>query len=96
MITSALNINVLMHHSREAGPILRMIMGLSLLPAAAIKSTFHDILLEINRIHDTTLRRLLRTFHRGYVWNFWISKIGPDRMSVFGLPHKSNNACEVI
>lgn len=80
----------------EASRILRQIMALPLLPPKDIKLQFHELLFDINHIHDTQVRRLLRRFHRNYVFDFWMKKIGPDRISVYALPHKSNNAVESL
>jgi uncharacterized membrane-anchored protein YjiN (DUF445 family) len=80
---------------KEAKLIFRQIMALSLLPAGDIKKQYKRLLVTVNRLHDTQMRRKLRAFLETYIRKFWLEKIGPQRMSVYGLPHKSNNACEV-
>jgi hypothetical protein len=81
---------------REAKLIFRQVMALALLPKEEIRKQYQRILKSVNLLHDNKMRRKIRDFMKNYVRAFWIDQIGPKRFSVYGIPHKSNNCCEVI
>ena len=77
--------------------ILRRVMCLPILPASKICEQV-DLLYSsaIEQVEDDVASDLLRTYFDEYVIGFWIRKIGPARMSVYGCGQKTNNATEVL
>lgn len=48
------------------------------------------------KIHEKRDRDLMLNFHNNYMKKFWILKIRPERFSVFGSQHKTNNCEEAL
>lgn len=40
------------------------------------------------------INEVMRNFLMGYIYNYWFIQIGPQRMSVFGQDHRTNNYLE--
>ena len=81
---------------KEAKLIFRQVMALALLPKEEIRNQYVRILRSVNLLHDNKMRRKIRTFLLQYIRGFWIDHIGPRKLSVYGITHKSNKCCEVI
>ena len=80
---------------QEVRHILRRIMCLPLLPAHKITEQVDFLLInDIQQTKDPRAKELLSQLMTDYIINFWIRKIGPSRMSVWGCPDKTNNGCE--
>lgn len=75
--------------------IIRKVMSLPILPADKIADQV-DLLLttSVLNIADKKGKALITAFFFDYLIPFWIEKIGPSRLSVYGCPDKTNNACE--
>lgn len=74
--------------------ILRMYMALALLPHREMKTQAKNIKRKVNDLQDQHLRRQLKIFHAQYISGFWMKKVSPQMISVYGLSHKSNNALQ--
>ena len=77
--------------------ILRKVMTLPILPASKICEQIDRLFhIALKQVLDQEAQDLLITFFEEYLISFWIKKIGPSRLSVFGCPDKTNNATEIL
>ncbi|KAG8275031.1 hypothetical protein J6590_094879 [Homalodisca vitripennis] len=76
----------------EAAKTLQMLMSLALLPAERIALGLRVI------AHYSVLHSLAARFRilLRYMENFWMRMVGANRFSVFGEPHRTNNALEAF
>ena len=83
--------------NKKVERILRRVLCLPILPASKIVDQV-DMLYSssIEQVEDEEAKVLLRSFFDEYVIRFWIKKIGPARLSVFGCGQKTNNGTEVL
>ncbi|XP_063901315.1 uncharacterized protein LOC135120914 [Zophobas morio] len=82
------NYLVVINTNQDARCVLKMLMVLPLLPAAEIEEGLTDIKY-FARARQINLSRLIQ-----YVKRFWMRRIGVDRISVSGLPRRTNNNIE--
>ena len=77
--------------------ILRKIMTLPILPASKICEQIDRLYhISLKQVMDPEAHVLLVNFFEEYLIPFWVKKIGPSRLSVFGCPDKTNNATEIL
>ena len=70
---------------------------LPLLPVNEIVPEMRRIKEKIHRqIQERADRELMLNFHNNYMKKFWILKIRPERFSVFGSKHRTNNCAESL
>ncbi|KAG8334975.1 hypothetical protein J6590_079154 [Homalodisca vitripennis] len=76
----------------QAAKTLQMLMSLALLPAERIALGLRVI------THYAVLHGLAARFRilLRYMENFWMRMVGANRFSVFGEPHRTNNALEAF
>lgn len=94
---SEYNLGGLYSNHRVAKVLMWRYFCLPLLPVNEIipqmRRIKEDIKLKIKEKGD---RHLLLNFHNNYMKKFWIQKIRPERFSVFGSAHKTNNCAESL
>ena len=71
---------------------IHQLMTLALLPAENVEATFHELRNQRPRLAPHTERKL-SDFLR-YYGRYWLRKITPEILSVFGLPQRTNNSVE--
>ena len=70
---------------------------LPLLPVNEIVPEMRRIKEKIHQqIQERADRELMLNFHNNYMKKFWILKIRPERFSVFGSKHRTNNCAEAL
>ncbi|KAL8606286.1 hypothetical protein ACOMHN_024182 [Nucella lapillus] len=85
----------LLHPFRRVTSFKRLIhkyMALPLLPSTRIEEGLDELKNEAPQIPPENQRKL--ELFRRYVRSFWIQKVTPSRMTVFGLSRRSNNSIE--
>ncbi|MDP2816095.1 MAG: hypothetical protein Q8O19_05390, partial [Rectinemataceae bacterium] len=80
----------------DAGKILRTYLALSFLPHTEIWREVTNIKVRIGGLANRAVRMAMKHFHSQYFIPFWMFKIGPHRVSVYGFPHKTNNYLEAL
>ena len=74
-----------------------MYFALPLLPANEIIPQLKRIKQEIKvKMVERSDLNLMLTFHDKYMKKFWVKIIRPERFSVFGNRHKTNNSAESL
>jgi hypothetical protein len=72
-------------------------MALPMLPVNEIVPQIRRIRKEVKEtVKEKEARRLLRAFINTYIVGYWIKKVHPERFSVFGCRHRTNNAVESL
>ncbi|CAI6353875.1 unnamed protein product [Macrosiphum euphorbiae] len=80
-----------LHHlntNNNARKVLKLLLSLPLLPARDMENGFL-LIRAFARNHDVHLERLL-----SYYESYWLRNIGPQVVSVHGLPRRTNNNIE--
>ena len=80
------------HRNSDLKRFIHQLMTLALLPAENVEATFDELRNQRPRLAPDTERKLsdfLRYYER-----YWLRKITPARLSVFGLPQRTNNSVE--
>lgn len=72
--------------------LIHCYMALPLLPADAIEEAMRELSTKVIPLPPAEQRQLQQ--FRRYVASFWIQKVTPQRLSVFGLKRRSNNSVE--
>ena len=94
---SEYNLTGLFGNHRVAKVLLWKYFVLPLLPSNEIIPQLHRIKNAIKcQMLERTDRRNMLTFHNLYIKRFWVKRIRPQRFSVFGNIHKTNNAAESL
>ena len=72
--------------------LIHCYMALPLLPAEAVEETIRELSTQVIPLPPVEQRQLQQ--FRRYVLSFWVQKVTPQRLSVFGLKRRSNNSVE--
>lgn len=75
---------------------IRSVMALPLLPAGRIRTGAAELLGQKKTALGAVTyrdRSRIRKFE-SYIQNFWLGRVGPERMSVYSLRHRTNNITE--
>jgi len=73
---------------------IRKVQGLAMLPAKDVPLAWKNRVVELSQFTGALKTRLLA--FKKYFENYWMKKITPERFSVFGLNHKTNNNAEAL
>jgi hypothetical protein len=91
------NLGGLYANHRVAKVLLWRYFCLPLLPVNEIVPQMRRIKEMIRlKMKEKSDRDLMLNFHTNYMKKFWIMKIRPERFSVFGSLHKTNNSAESL
>ena len=75
--------------------LMRKHMALCTLPTNQMVPVFQQLKQEAQHL-PLRLRKQVQIMHRNYFERFWFHGIGPQLISTYGLPHKTNNVCESL
>lgn len=73
--------------------LYRKYLSLSFIPAREMVKRLRDLREEIDSTVPVNARQKFRKFHL-YIKAYWIRKVRPERLSVFGKPRRTNNGLE--
>lgn len=90
--TQKLGLIHLFRHNLQFKRLVHRYMALPLLPAARITHAVDELNVMALDIQPDEQRRF--DLFRRYIRTFWLTKVTPERLSVFGLPRRSNNSVE--
>jgi len=94
---SEYNLGALYSNHRVAKVLLWRYFALPLLPVNEIMPQLKRIKAEIKqKIVERADRKAILLFHNNYIKKFWVKTIRPERFSVFGNRHKTNNCAESL
>ena len=79
--------------NNELKSLLKRLMHLNFLPAHMMSPAFEILAREDPGLVDPLEKKKWRKVIK-YIRSFWMDKIGPEWLSVFGLERKTNNGCE--
>lgn len=82
-------------HNLEFKRLMRLHMALCTLPAHQMVPVYQQLKQEVLRL-PLRLKKTVQIMHRKYFEKFWFNQIGPQLISTYGLPHKTNNVCECL
>jgi len=74
--------------------IFQLYLSLPHLPELEIRPQLQYIRSLIKTVTQTSARKKLLVFHSKYLKSFWLKKVTPQRLSVFGLHRKTTNDIE--
>lgn len=80
---------------RACNLLYRKYLCLPLIPAKSMVDRVRSLRSEIKLSLQTKHRKGFRMFHR-YIKRYWLAKVRPERISVFGKSRRTNNGLEQI
>jgi hypothetical protein len=80
--------------NRQVTKVINLYLTWPFLPKFEMAKGLRYIRRLVGNVKDTTARRSLRRFHANYMRKFWLQKITPSRLSVFGLAKRTTNDLE--